>query len=114
MKRLFFATCMMLGFAGIASAQITTATSATKATAVKPATAVVTPTAVTKPVVAKAATATPVKADGTPDMRFKANKTTTKPATGPKKADGTPDMRFKTNKTTTKPVVKPAVKPVGN
>ena len=87
MKRLFFATCMMLGFAGIASAQITTATSATKTTAVKPATAVVTPKAVTKPVVAKAATATPVKADGTPDMRFKANKATTKPATGPKKAD---------------------------
>lgn len=46
-------------------------------------------------------TTTKMKADGTPDMRYKANKTT-KMATGPTKADGTPDMRYKTNKTTTK------------
>jgi hypothetical protein len=41
-----------------------------------------------------------MKADGTADMRYKANKTTTT-KTGPMKADGTPDMRYKTNKTTT-------------
>jgi hypothetical protein len=39
-----------------------------------------------------------MKADGTPDMRYKSSKTTT---TGPMKADGTPDMRYKTNKTKT-------------
>ena len=42
-----------------------------------------------------------IKKDGTPDKRFKANKTTVKP-TGPVKKDGTPDMRYKTNKDTTK------------
>jgi hypothetical protein len=55
---------------------------------------------------AKAATAKvkgPTKADGTPDMRFKANKETGKPGAGPTKADGTPDMRFKANKETGKP-----------
>lgn len=39
----------------------------------------------------------PTKADGTPDMRFKANKEAAKPA-GPTKKDGTPDMRYKENK----------------
>ena len=38
-----------------------------------------------------------LKADGSPDMRYKENKENTKKA-GPKKADGTPDMRFKANK----------------
>lgn len=48
---------------------------------------------------AKTATA-PVKKDGSPDMRFKANKETAKTATpaGPLKKDGTPDMRHKANK----------------
>lgn len=41
-----------------------------------------------------------VKKDGTPDKRFKENKTTAK-TTGPLKKDGTPDMRYKDNKTTT-------------
>ena len=45
---------------------------------------------------AKAAAA-PTKADGTPDMRYKANKEAAKPA-GPTKKDGTPDMRYKENK----------------
>jgi len=42
----------------------------------------------------------PVKADGTADMRYKANKEKAKAAkpTGPVKADGTPDMRYKENK----------------
>ncbi|PWS32422.1 hypothetical protein [Pedobacter paludis] len=52
-------------------------------------------------------TAAKVKADGTPDMRFKENKAkaVTKVA-GPTKKDGTADMRYKANKTTTKVVKK--------
>lgn len=46
---------------------------------------------------AAAATAAPLKKDGTPDKRFKENKETPKPA-GPVKKDGTPDMRYKSNK----------------
>ena len=44
-------------------------------------------------------TASKVKADGTPDMRFKDNKAkaVTKVA-GPTKKDGTADMRYKANK----------------
>jgi hypothetical protein len=49
---------------------------------------------------AKAAkSAGPTKSDGTPDMRYKANKETAKPA-GPTKKDGTLDMRYKENKAT--------------
>ena len=40
---------------------------------------------------------THLKANGTPDKRYKENKATTK-ATGPMKKDGTPDMRYKANK----------------
>ncbi|SER93257.1 hypothetical protein [Pedobacter rhizosphaerae] len=52
-------------------------------------------------------TATKVKADGTPDMRFKENKAkaVTKVA-GPTKKDGTADMRYKANKEATKTVKK--------
>lgn len=39
-----------------------------------------------------------LKADGTPDMRYKENKTTKVVAPGPKKKDGTADMRYKANK----------------
>ncbi|MBI2284573.1 MAG: hypothetical protein HYU71_12745 [Bacteroidetes bacterium] len=48
----------------------------------------------------KASTAAPVKKDGTPDMRYKANKEAAKTAApaGPLKKDGTPDMRHKANK----------------
>jgi len=42
-----------------------------------------------------------MKADGTPDMRYKENKMT-KTTAGPMKADGTPDMRYKANKTSVK------------
>lgn len=41
---------------------------------------------------------TKLKADGTPDMRYKENKAKAKPA-GPTKKDGTADMRYKANKT---------------
>ncbi|MEP6712094.1 MAG: hypothetical protein ABJA37_06755 [Ferruginibacter sp.] len=41
----------------------------------------------------KAIPAVPLKADGTPDKRYK-----TKTVTGPLKKDGTADMRYKANK----------------
>lgn len=41
-----------------------------------------------------ASTGGPTKKDGTPDKRFKSNKS----AAGPTKKDGTPDMRYKENK----------------
>jgi hypothetical protein len=57
-------------------------------------------TATTKPVAKKAEkpAAAPTKKDGTPDMRYKANKESAKAKTGPTKKDGTPDMRYKANK----------------
>lgn len=57
------------------------------------------PFAAAKPVAA--APAAKMKKDGTPDMRFKANKDAAKPA-GPLKKDGSPDMRFKANKNAAK------------
>lgn len=42
-------------------------------------------------------TKTKMKKDGTPDKRFKENKTAAV-TTAPKKKDGTPDMRYKANK----------------
>jgi len=39
--------------------------------------------------------AAPLKADGTPDMRYKVNKERKK---GPLKKDGTPDKRYKANR----------------
>jgi hypothetical protein len=46
----------------------------------------------------KPATTQHLKKDGTPDKRFKENKT----PKGPLKKDGTPDMRYKANKTVKK------------
>jgi hypothetical protein len=67
----------------------------------KPTAKVAKPAAAVKPA---AAPAGKVKADGTPDMRFKENKEAAKAAApGPKKADGTPDMRYKENKAAAKP-----------
>ena len=43
-----------------------------------------------------------VKADGTADMRYKANKGTKTVVAGPTKKDGTADMRYKVNKTAQK------------
>ena len=45
-----------------------------------------------------------LKKDGTPDMRYKENKT----PKGPLKKDGTPDMRYSANKKATPP---PPAKP---
>jgi hypothetical protein len=82
MKKLLIAICMLFGLAVVSNAQTTTTTSAKQ----------------TKPKVAKTTAAGPTKKDGTPDMRYKANKTTAKPV-GPLKKDGTPDKRYKANKT---------------
>lgn len=48
------------------------------------------------------ATATKLKADGTPDMRYKDNKAIKANPAGPKKKDGTADMRYKENKAAAK------------
>jgi len=93
MKKLIIAACMFFGFAGIASAQKPTDAKqkpkqkTEKSAVVKK----------DKPAIAKPASMT--KADGTPDMRFKANKEKKAPATGPTKKDGTLDKRYKANKT---------------
>lgn len=41
---------------------------------------------------------TMLKKNGTPDMRYKANKEAAKKSAGPLKKNGTPDMRYKANK----------------
>jgi len=94
MKKLIMIAIVMLGFAGISQAQT------------KPSKTGVKPTVKTEKL-STAKQTTPVKADGTPDMRYSVNKTAAKPL----KADGTPDMRYKTNKTTaTKTETKTAAK----
>ncbi len=84
MKKISLIASLLLVFTCFSFAQ-TTPAAATK----KPAT---TTTAATTP-----ATTTHLKKDGTPDKRFKENKT---PPAHLKK-DGTPDMRYKENKKTT-------------
>jgi len=103
MKKLVLSALALIGFAGFSIAQTapakTTAPAAVKSkmTVVKkdaPATTAkvaAMPATAPKPV---AATTAPLKKDGTPDKRFKANQT---PA-GPVKKDGSPDKRFKANK----------------
>ena len=113
MKKLLMGLGLVLGFVSAVSAQ-TAAKATTKpvATDAKVVTMQPKPAATTKVAPAAKSTATTttaaktsatttgakVKADGTPDMRYKDNKAA-KTATGPKKADGTPDMRYKNNKT---------------
>ena len=95
MKKLLIALCVMFGFAGIASAQTAAPATTTTSTAKKTSTAkVVKMNKTVKPVAASG-----LKADGTPDMRLKANKSkAAAPVTGPLKKDGTADMRYKANK----------------
>ena len=84
MKKLLIAACLFVGFALTTTAQTKPAKKTTTTT--------------TKSDTTK--TATHLKADGTPDMRYKDNKEAAKPKpAGPTKADGTPDMRYKANKT---------------
>ena len=45
-----------------------------------------------------AAPSGPRKADGTPDMRYAANRASSAAPSGPRKADGTPDMRYAANR----------------
>jgi hypothetical protein len=85
MKKLFLIASLVLASAGIGFAQTTPAAPAktkTEKTA-KPA-------------------AGPTKKDGTPDMRYKANKDASKTPAQHTKKDGTPDMRYKENKDKTK------------
>ncbi|MCW3116592.1 MAG: hypothetical protein JWM28_674, partial [Chitinophagaceae bacterium] len=110
MKKLLIAAIAFLGISAASFAQTPAAPKDTKAkTAVKQtdAKAKVATTAVKSPAAKTAATtkdatatkvnaATPVKKDGTPDKRFKANKDATK--TAHLKKDGTPDKRFKESK----------------
>ncbi len=83
MKKLFSLLTLLAFMATVGMAQVP----ATKATSGK--TAVQTKT-----------TAAPVKKDGTPDKRYKANQQPKPAVAGPLKKDGTPDMRYKNNKTT--------------
>jgi hypothetical protein len=82
MKKLLMIASLVLASVGIGFAQTTPAAPAKSKTekTAKPA-------------------AGPTKKDGTPDMRYKANKDAGKAApAGPTKKDGTPDMRYKANK----------------
>ena len=81
MKKLFLIASLVLASAGIGFAQTTPAAPAktkTEKTA--------------KP------SAGPTKNDGTPYMRYKANKDAAKTPAQHTKKDGTPDMRYKENK----------------
>jgi hypothetical protein len=85
MKKIILIVNLLFAFAGFTFAQTPAKAQDPKAK-----------TTQTKPA---ANTAGPTKKDGTPDMRYKANKDAAKakPA-GPVKKDGTPDMRYKANK----------------
>lgn len=101
MKKLFIATCMFLGFAGIAAAQTATAKATTTKAADLKSVKTQPPAKVVKMDKTKPVAASGLKADGTPDMRLKENKAKAKTApvtAGPTKKDGTADLRFKANK----------------
>lgn len=101
MKKLLIATFMMLGFAGIITAQTAAKKPAatTKPAALKVADKPATSAKVVKMDKPKPVAATGLKADGTPDMRLKENKAKAAPVVaGPTKKDGTADMRYKANK----------------
>ncbi|MGG9963277.1 MULTISPECIES: hypothetical protein [Ferruginibacter] len=107
MKKLLLSALALVGFASLSIAQTGAKAAAPaakpKMEAVKKETAKPATTAkvVSMPAAKTAATpaaAGPMKKDGTPDKRFKANKAAAPAATGPVKKDGTPDKRFKANK----------------
>jgi len=109
MKKIVLIASMLFAFAGISFAQTTPATPpAKKAKTAKapkttgPATSAA-PAPTAKPATTSApkpapAAAGPTKKDGTPDMRYKANKDAAKTPPVHLKADGTPDKRYKENK----------------
>ena len=92
MKKILIAILLFAASFGYANAQTVHKTAKKKSTS----STVVTKPAKTKKV-EKTVSAKHVKADGTPDKRYKENKATAK-AAGPMKKDGTPDMRYKANK----------------
>lgn len=103
MKKLLIAACLLFGYATATIAQPAIKPAPAKSTTMKavkkdvpaPAAKVV-KMEKAKPAVAPAPG---TKADGTPDMRFKANKEKAVAAPkGPTKKDGTLDKRFKANK----------------
>jgi hypothetical protein len=95
MKRFVLIVNLLLAFAGFTFAQTPAATTAKKPKATKAATT-------TTPATAATPAAGPKKADGTPDMRYKANKDAAKTPPQHLKKDGTPDKRYKENKPATK------------
>ena len=111
MKRLLIVAIAFIGFSAASFAQTTDATKKKETVKVvtekktnavkvtkeqKPVPAVAAKPAV---VAVKETKASPVKKDGTADMRFKANKDAAKKTTtGPLKKDGTKDLRYKENK----------------
>ncbi len=119
MKKIILIAGLMLSFAGWSIAQTTPAKPATKKDKAVKATAKTTtppaktaapapkapaPAAKTTTAPAKPATAAgPTKKDGTPDMRYKANKDAAKTPPVHLKKDGTPDKRYKENKDPKKP-----------
>lgn len=109
LKNLIIAASMLLGFTGLASAQTAPAKAtnpsqkmeAKKGGKMEAKTSSSTTSGsqtTTTSSKQTATTGTPVKKDGTPDKRFKANQTTTTTATTHVKKDGTPDKRYKENK----------------
>lgn len=103
MKKLLMAALVLIGFSAATLAQTTPAVKKTEPSKVQvakkttpvPAANKAT-SATTKPTAAVSpGAAVPLKKDGTPDKRYKANQGST---TGPVKKDGTPDMRYKANK----------------
>jgi hypothetical protein len=111
MKKFLFVFIALMGLGATSQAQTTAPQKTTSSTAVvkKEAAGVHSTKAVTLPVTGKAAASTktktvtkttngaPVRADGSPDMRYKANKEAAK-ASPKLKKDGTPDKRYKQNK----------------
>ena len=85
MKKLVLIASILLATAGFGFAQTTPAAPAKSKTE-----------KTSKPAAA------PTKKDGTPDMRYKANKEADKTPAKHMKKDGTPDMRYKENKDKTK------------
>jgi hypothetical protein len=92
MKKVLLGLFCMLCFAGMASAQ-KAVKKTSRATPIEKAKIAAKSTPAEQP-----ATTTPLKKDGTPDLRFKENKVAKKDI-GPLKKDGTPDKRFSKNKT---------------
>ncbi len=98
MKKIIIAACLMLGFAGMATAQKVEKKAAPAKEAKMEKTPVAKEAKMEKAAVAATPAVGPKKADGTPDKRFKENKANAAAPAGPVKKDGTPDKRYNANK----------------